>query len=90
MEVVIDINEHLYKIIKTLGLVVEDEDAVAVSEAIRIGKVLPKGHGGLVDIDEIKKRMIPLDFSVQKWISEVDLDLFTRIIIEADREIEDE
>ena len=40
MQIVIDINEHLYKTIKTLGLVVEDEDAVAVSEAIRNGTPL--------------------------------------------------
>jgi hypothetical protein len=53
MKIVIDINEHLYKIIKTLGLVVEDEDAVAVSEAIRNGTPLPKGHGRLIDADAL-------------------------------------
>ena len=37
MKVVIDINEHLYNTIKTLGLVVEDGDAVAVSEAVKNG-----------------------------------------------------
>jgi hypothetical protein len=40
MQIVIDINEHLYKMIKTLGLVVEDGDAVAVSEAIKNGTLL--------------------------------------------------
>lgn len=28
-----------------------------------------------IDADEVKKRMIPLSFSVQKWLSEVDLEL---------------
>ena len=40
MQIVIDINEHLYKMIKTLGLVVEDGDAVVVSEAIKNGTPL--------------------------------------------------
>ena len=53
MQIVIDINEHLYKTIKTLGLVVEDEDAVTVSEAIMNGTPLPKGHGDLFDKTEI-------------------------------------
>jgi len=50
MKIIIDINEHLYKTIKTLGLVVEDEDAVVVSEAIRKGVPLPKkGHWIIID-----------------------------------------
>lgn len=43
MKIVIDINEHLYKMIKTFGFVVEDEDAVAVSEAIMKGTPLQEG-----------------------------------------------
>lgn len=58
MKIVIDINEHLYKMIKTAGLVVDDEDAVAVSEAIMNGTPLPKGHGKLVDISKIEKDKI--------------------------------
>lgn len=54
MQIVIDINEHLYKTIKTLGLVVEDGDAVAVSEAIMHGTPLPKGHGDLIDRGALK------------------------------------
>ena len=53
MQIVIDINEHLYKTIKTLGLVVEDGDAVAVSEAIKNSTPLPKGHGRLIDADAL-------------------------------------
>ena len=36
----------------------------------------------LVDKNKIKECMMPLDFSVQKWISEVDLDLYVPIIFE--------
>ena len=49
MQIVIEIDEYLYKTIKTLGIVVEDGDAVAVSEAIMNGIPLPKGHGRLID-----------------------------------------
>lgn len=58
MQIVIDINEHLYKMIKTLGLVVEDGDAVVVSEAIKNGTPLPKGHGRLIDADALKETFI--------------------------------
>ena len=34
---------------------------------------IPKG-AKLIDARDVKKHMIPLDFSVQNWISEVDLD----------------
>jgi hypothetical protein len=30
-------------------------------------------HGRLIDADDVKSRMIPLSFSVQKWIGEVEL-----------------
>lgn len=61
MKIVIDIDEYLYKTIKTLGLVVEDGDAVAVSEAIANGIPLPEHHGDLKDTDEIieKIRKLP-------------------------------
>ena len=34
---------------------------------------VPNLHGRLIDADDVKSRMIPLSFSVQKWISEVEL-----------------
>lgn len=34
---------------------------------------LPEKHGRLIDADDVKNRMIPLSFSVQKWIGEVEL-----------------
>ena len=35
---------------------------------------IPTPHGRLIDVDDVKSKMIPLfDFSAQKWISEVDL-----------------
>lgn len=42
---------------------------------------IPKG-AILIDKRIVKEKMIPLDFSVQKWISEVDLDLYVPTVFE--------
>ena len=34
---------------------------------------VPEPHGRLIDADDVKSRMIPLSFSVQKWVDEVEL-----------------
>jgi hypothetical protein len=34
---------------------------------------VPTPHGRLIDADDVKSRMIPLSFSVQKWVDEVEL-----------------
>lgn len=34
---------------------------------------VPEPHGRLIDVNDAKSRMIPLSFSVQKWIDEVEL-----------------
>lgn len=34
---------------------------------------VPEPHGRLIDVNDAKSRMIPLSFSVQKWIGEVGL-----------------
>lgn len=42
---------------------------------------IPK-EARLIDKRIVKEKMIPLDFSVQKWISEVDLDLYVPTVFE--------
>lgn len=42
---------------------------------------IPEG-ASLIDKRIVKEKMIPLDFSVQKWISEVDLDLYVPTVFE--------
>lgn len=37
-------------------------------------------HNDLIDINDIKERMIPLSFSVQNWISEVELSYIKAIV----------
>ena len=46
---------------------------------------IPKG-ARLIDARDVKRHMIPLDFSAQNWISEVDLDIRVPTIFEEDDE----
>lgn len=55
--------EKVEAIFKMLGLSIKDGDIIEVTEP----------HGRLIDADKVKEKMIPLSFSVQNWISEVDL-----------------
>jgi len=43
---------------------------------------LPEHHGRLVDANVIEEKMIPLSFSVQKWINEVALDTEVPTVID--------
>lgn len=54
------------------------------------GTELPKEHGRLMILseDRLKENQINLDFSSQKWVSEVGLSNATVKIIEADKENE--
>lgn len=41
---------------------------------------VPTPHGRLIDADKLLKKGINLDWSVQKWVSEVDIGLMPTII----------
>lgn len=86
IEVVIKIPEEIY--IASQILDVKHEDTVQIPlEVIANGTPLPKRHGRLMIIseDKVKENQIDLDFSLQKWIGEVDLSNATVAIIEADK-----
>ena len=53
MRIVIDINENLYKRLFDYG-VDNYSDAIDMAKAIRKGTPLPKGHGRLIDADELE------------------------------------
>lgn len=92
MQIVINIDEYLYKIIKTLGLVVEDGDAVAVSEAIKNGTPLPETHGRLIDadiLDEVKE-MVTTDTGDYKYAVLMDNIRLIPTIIEAEGNTDNE
>jgi hypothetical protein len=50
---------------------------------------LPAGHGRLVDADALMKKGIELDWSVQKWVQEVDI-LIAPTIVPAEGGTDDE
>ena len=83
VELVIKIPKELYKDIKEHGLCGHSSDREIVSEAIAYGKPLPKGHGNLIDINEITA-FRELECNGHDVES---LDEFTTII-EADKECE--
>lgn len=90
MRVMVDIPNWLYHAIQEHR---EPIYSQSLGEAVRDGIPLPKGHGRLMILseDKLKENQINLDFSCQKWISEVDLSNATVAIIEADKaEREDE
>ena len=49
---------------------------------------VPTPHGRLIDADDVKSRMIPLSFSVQKWFDEVELSN-CNTVIEAEGRVDD-
>ena len=90
MQIVIDIPEESYK--ATCDGCMLPPDVENVVQGIKNGTPLPKRHGRLMVLteDKLKENQIDLDFSCQKWISEVGLSNATVAIIESDKaEIED-
>lgn len=53
MQIVIDVPEDYYKVIKEIPA----EQSTADMLIIRNGTPLPKGHGRLIDADELESRM---------------------------------
>ena len=86
IELVIKIPEEIYKASQILDVKYEDTVQIPL-EVIASGTPLPKSHGRLMIIseDKVKENQIDLDFSLQKWIGEVDLSNATVAIIEVDK-----
>lgn len=57
MEIVINIDDKLYEIIKDPNQLSTMYHASKCAEAVRNGVPLPKGHGKLIDADELAKVM---------------------------------
>ena len=91
MQIVIDIPEDMYYAIEHRYWSVVNETVLL--SCVANGIPIPKGHGRLMMLseDKLKENQMDLDFSCQKWISEVGLSNATVVIIEADKaEREDE
>lgn len=94
MKVVIDISEDLYnRIFK--GLIALNSDDIceleeSVEFSIRNGKVLPKGHGRLIDADKMIGDILTIPQQYEElgdWCIQVTNG--QPIIIEADKEVEE-
>lgn len=85
MQIVINIDDDVLLDIQRVGLLrLPDEKLKIVDSSIQLGTPLPKGHGRLIDADEINlKDISPVDgFSVYGATAE-DIDL-TPTVLEAD------
>jgi len=89
MRIVIDIDEEDYKRIQDIPDVFNSLTSRTYS-VIRNGTPLQNWHGRLIILseDKLKENQINLDWSCQKWISEVGLSNATVKIIEEDTESE--
>lgn len=87
MQIVIDIPKSVIEHLKDGSFGARIEDRATLIDAVMSGTPLPEHHGRLMILseDKVKENQIELDFSCQKWISEVGLSYATIAIIEADR-----
>ena len=89
MKLIIDIDEEIYKSIK-IGMRNRD-DMAEIGEAVETGILLPKGHGDLIDRNDLLANSYSID---DWWGNEVNIvDVMTikmaDAIIEADKESEE-
>ncbi len=84
MKLVIDIPKELYTNILATWKDIHPQ----MHSILKNGTPLPKGHGRLFILDEAraKEYFTNFSFSIQKWISEVDISKATLTVIEADKE----
>ena len=85
IELAIKIPKITYEATKKYNAIsiARDED---ITEWILKGKVIPKGHGRLIDVKDLKKDLVYMsDYSDAKGVWEEDID-DAETIIEADKE----
>lgn len=91
MKVVIDINDNLYTRLFDCDAY-DAVDMLNVCTAVRKGKPLPKGHGRLIDADELIKNWYDeyIKFMTREEIESMDGIIENApTVIEADKESED-
>lgn len=90
MKIVIDIKEEIFEELTKYDKPVPSGNRLYDSVLLSIynGIPLPENYGRLMILseDKLKENQINLDFSCQKWISEVGLSNATVAIIEAVKE----
>lgn len=87
MQLVIDINENDYKTLMINGGNCSVSMAERIIDSVYQGKKLPKGHGRLIDADELKKHKYHDSDRHENAVSVAQID-WQPTIIEADAESE--
>ena len=91
MKIVIDIDEHIYKQVMAdseVYILDNEVDRILIENAIYNGTPLPKGHGRLIDADELKKHKYHDNHRFENAVAVAYID-WADTIIEADEEDED-
>ena len=89
MQIVIDIPEKLFNIAKD-GML-NDIQSMFICGSVSQGTPLPKGHGDLKDVDNLKHAFVMWSMAVQGNFSDADIASIicnSPTIIEADKEME--
>ena len=86
MKVIIDLQEEDYNtIINSLYYIPKQAMEMRVVEAIKVGTVLPEGHGDLIDRDKLHLVAMVHDSEAKRIIGEINK---APTVIEADKEAE--
>ena len=91
VEVMIRIPKRTYDRVSERGIIAYGDDAYYIGHAIKNGTVLPKGHGRLIDADEVSKGKFHFececDCAVCSHSRNCECDLINSIptVIEADK-----
>ena len=91
MQIVIEIPEDFYERVNEDGCM-SYTDAEVVVNAVYCGKVLPKGHGRIVDIDNVVKDLGSFNKSFCVFYAmgyEPRVDYVADVIIGADKEVDE-
>ena len=81
----IDISEETYTEVCWRGLALCPRDDENLVKAVKNGKPLPKGHGRLIDADELKKHKYHDSNRFENAVAVAQID-WADTIIEADKE----
>ena len=89
MQIVIDIPEDAHGRIVRPDRIFTDDDINAVVWAVYNGIELPKGHGRLIDADELRTKSIDVnaEFGNEWWCVDCDDIELAPTVLEADKKI---
>ena len=90
MQILIDLDEDVYKrLFDNSFYGIAKDDVSKMDIAIRKGTILPKGHGRLIDADELRTKSIDVnaEFGNEWWCVDCDDIELAPTVLEADKKI---